>query len=130
MEGSWSRTVRTESGIARKQPPNVLPVRCGPWIDRPDTCVSELPFVSGDDDKPATGGRSREHGVREMAVERFTPPAFFFQDACTFLRVGCCPVEPPVFEEVIQKVLDLPGKIRPARSGIEPADSVEHLPEG
>ena len=107
-----------------------LPVRRRPWIDRPDTGVSELPFVSGDDGKPAIGGRSGEHGVREMAVERFAPSTFFFHDARACLCVGGGPGEHTVFKEFVQQVPDSLGKTRPVLSGIEQPDAVEHLPDG
>ena len=67
-----------------------------------------------DNGKISTNGHSGQHSVRQVIIERFTPPAFLFHYPGTHARVGDSPIEEPPFKEVLKNAFEPFGKIRAA----------------
>ncbi len=65
-----------------------------------------------------------------MVVERLPAPALFFHDPRACLRIGQGPLDDPVLEQLVDKVLEPVSEVAPSPAGVEPADAVEHLQDG
>ena len=89
-----------------------------PWINNGYAGVAEIPLVSRDNGKISTNGHSGQHSVRQVIIERFTPPAFLFHYPGTHARVGDSPIEEPPFKEVLKNAFEPFGKIRAAATGV------------
>ena len=59
-----------------------------------------------------------------MVVERLPGPALFFHDPRACLRIGRGPLDDPVLEQLVDKVLESVGEVAPSPAG------VEQLPDG
>ena len=76
-----------------------------PWINNGRAGVAEILFVSCDDGQLSTNGQSSQHGVRQVIIERFTPPPFLFRYPGTHTGVGNGPIEEPLFKEGLKECL-------------------------
>ena len=65
-----------------------------------------------------------------MVVERLAAPALVLHDPRAGLRVGQGPLDDPILEQLVDKVLEPVGEVAPSPAGLEPADTVQHLPDG
>ena len=68
------------------------------------------------------------HPVHER--EHLPVPMLLILDRCACLRIGQGSGGNPVHEQVVEKVLKLAGEVARRAAGIEPADPVEHSPDG
>ena len=57
-------------------------------------------------------------------------PPFFFHDAGACSGIGQGPIEYPLLEKLVEKILKPLGQFVPARSGVKTADAVEDFPDG
>lgn len=104
--------------------------RVGPRIDRLGASIAELPFITCDDRKVMMQRHAREHRIREMAIERFSPTALFFHDKGAGAGISNRPVEETIFEKIIQQSLKPLSKTLATLPGFEPADPVQDFPGG
>ena len=65
-----------------------------------------------------------------MIVERLSAATLVFHDPRARPGIGNGPVDDPVLEQLIEKILEPFGKTVPATAGGETADAVENLPDG
>ena len=101
-----------------------------PWINNGYAGVAEIPLVSRDDGKASTNGQAGQHSVRQVIIERFTPPTFLFHYPGTRTRVVDSPIEEPSFEEVLKNAFEPFGKIRAAGAWVKTSDTIKDFPYG
>ena len=65
-----------------------------------------------------------------MVVERLPAAALFLHDPRACLCIGQGPLDDPVLEPIVVKILEPVGEAAPSPAGGEPADTVEDLPDG
>ena len=53
-----------------------------------------------------------------MVVERLPGPALFFHDPRACLRIGRGPLDDPVLEQLVDKVLESVGEVAPSPAGV------------
>ena len=68
--------------------------------------LRKILLVSCDDGQLSINGQSSQHGVRQVIIERFTPPPFLFRYPGTHTGVGNGPIEEPLFKEGLKECLE------------------------
>ena len=77
-----------------------------PGVDRFDPGIAEFTCVSRHHGEPAGGRRRRKKRVRDMIVKRLSTSALIFHDPGTRPSIRQGPVDDPVLEQLIKKIVE------------------------